>query len=93
VKAKNPQQAVSQPTPTPEPKAQYTYGLTESQLRVLRNVTDAVDGLKAAMSYEEEGGGDTNPERQVFAGMADSIWAALAGLSTHIERQKLGGAS
>jgi hypothetical protein len=82
---------LSQPKPTPEPKPQYSYGFTESQLRVLNNIVDAVDGLKAAMNYEESGGGESNPERQVFAGMADSIWAAVAGLSTHIERQKLGG--
>jgi len=82
---------LSQPNPTPEPKATYEYGLTESQLRVLSNIGDAVDGLASSMNYEQSGGGNTNPERQVFADMAQGIWGAVVRLSGDIERQKLGG--
>jgi hypothetical protein len=82
---------LSQPNLTPEPKAKYDYGLTESQLRVLSNIADAVDGLASTMTYEQPGGGNTNPERQVFADMAQGIWGAISRLSGDIERQKLGG--
>jgi hypothetical protein len=41
---------------------------------------------------EESGGlGETNPDRRVFAGIAESIWVSVAHLSSDIERQKLGG--
>lgn len=76
----------------PEPKAKFDYGLTESQLRVLSNIAEAVDGLGAALSSEEPGGGQTNPERQVFSSMAQGIWGAISPLLNAIERQKLGGA-
>jgi hypothetical protein len=77
---------------TVKPAEQYTYGLTESQLRVLSNIRDAADGLGAAMNHEEHGGADTCPEREIFKQMAEAVWAAASGLHCQIERhQKLGG--
>jgi hypothetical protein len=76
----------------PEPKAKYDYGLTQSQLRVLSNIGDAVDGLSTALSSEDPDAGRINPEREVFASMALAIYGAIAPLFNAIERQKLGGA-
>jgi hypothetical protein len=37
---------LSQPHPTPEPKAQYAYGLTQSQFVTIRNLADALQGVR-----------------------------------------------
>jgi hypothetical protein len=68
-------------------EAKYIYGLTESQLAILNNIADAIDGLTMALSQEEPGGGRTNPEREVFASMAEGIWGCISNLCNLIEKQ------
>jgi hypothetical protein len=71
--------------------SKYTHGVTPTQLVILSNIVDAVDGLTAALSSEEPDGGRSNPEREVFAGMAQGIWGSVSKLFNSIEKQKLEG--
>ena len=63
--------------------------MTASQLEILSNCQDGVEGLSAALTSELEGRKRTSPEREVFANMAQGIAASMAGLFIAVEKQSL----
>jgi hypothetical protein len=79
---------LSQPKPTPEPKAQYSYGLTQSQFAIIRNIVDALRGLTYGLCDPDE----FHHELRVFSGMSGEAEMALGRVVDAIEVQKLGGA-
>jgi hypothetical protein len=82
---------VPQPNPKSEPKAKYDYGLAKSQLNILSNISDAVEGLDKALASKDDDGVRDKDDLQVFSGVARGIACAVAGLFNAIVDQKLGG--